>query len=302
MLPTPHPPHELARWLSGVSLLLGLGAVAQAQPAAPSAVASGPNAAPAPLTPMERAQREADKVLYWVRLHGSAPARPPAAKEAAPSVGGRAAAAAAAPPAASSAAPTAASSVATTAAASAAKRALPPLRTVAAPAAQPAPEARAASDSNDGTSTAKVNAEPPDSTTSAAAAAVTDATEPSPKEPAPTALPDAVTEKAAPAAGAEPQPRDNVDSPPATTATDERLQPIAQPSPEFPAAVVQALRRGTVRIQFNVMPDGSVAAAEVISSSSTRLIPAALAAVQQWRFQPVARVQAAQVELAFNID
>ena len=309
MLPTPHPPHELARWLSGVSLLLGLGlgAVAQAQPAAPSAAASGPNAAPAPLTPMERAQREADKVLYWVRLHGSAPARPPAAKEAVPSVGVRAAAAASsgAPSAAPAAAPTAAPTVATTAAALATKRPMPPLRTIAAPAAtgaQSAPGVRAASDSNDSPAAAKVDAEPPESTTSAVATAVTDATEPPPKELVPTALPDAVIEKAAPAATAEPEPRDNLDTPPAPAAAEERLQPIAQPSPDFPAAVVQALRRGTVRIQFNVMPDGSVSAAEVITSSSARLIPAALAAVQQWRFRPVARAQAAQVELAFNID
>ena len=305
MLPTPHPPHELARWLSGVSLLLGLGlgAVAQAQPAAPSAAASGPNAAPAPLTPMERAQREADKVLYWVRLHGNAPARPPAAKEAVPSVGVRAAAAASS--AAPSATPAATPGVATTAAVSATKRPLPPLRTVVAPAAtaaQPATGVGAASDSNDGPPAAKVDAEPPESTTAAVATVVTDATEPPPKEPVPTALPDAVTEKAAPAASAEPTPRDNVDTPPTPTAAEERLQPIAQPSPEFPAAVVQALRRGTVRIQFNVMPDGSVAAAEVITSSSARLIPAALAAVQQWRFRPVARAQAAQVDLAFNID
>ena len=82
----------------------------------------------------------------------------------------------------------------------------------------------------------------------------------------------------------------------------ERLRPIEQPAPEFPAALVQTLRRGSVRVQFNVLSDGRVAQAEIVSTSHTRLIPAALAAIQQWRFQPVARTQAAQVDLAFNID
>ena len=83
---------------------------------------------------------------------------------------------------------------------------------------------------------------------------------------------------------------------------EERLRPIEQPAPEFPAALVQTLRRGSVRVQFNVLSDGRVDQAEVVSSSHARLIPAALAAIQQWRFQPVARTQAAQVDLAFNID
>jgi TonB family protein len=66
--------------------------------------------------------------------------------------------------------------------------------------------------------------------------------------------------------------------------------------------VVQALRRGSVRVQFSVMPDGSVAAVDVVSSSSPRLNQAALAAVAQWRFQPVTHPQPAQVDLAFSID
>ena len=88
----------------------------------------------------------------------------------------------------------------------------------------------------------------------------------------------------------------------ALSTLDERLQPIAQPSPDFPPALVKTLRRGSVRVQFNVLPDGTVAAAEVLATSNTRLVPAALAAIQQWRFQPLARPQAAQVELAFNLD
>ncbi len=86
------------------------------------------------------------------------------------------------------------------------------------------------------------------------------------------------------------------------SAADERLQPVAQPRPDFPSSLVQRLRRGTVRVQFNVLPDGSVGAAEVVDSSHARLNPAALVAVAQWRFQPVARAQAARVELALKLD
>lgn len=88
----------------------------------------------------------------------------------------------------------------------------------------------------------------------------------------------------------------------ATDSAEERLQPIAQPSPVFPSALIKTLGRGTVRLQFNVMPDGSVDAAEVVSSPHARLNPAALAAVQQWRFQPISRAQQAVVDLAFNVE
>jgi len=80
------------------------------------------------------------------------------------------------------------------------------------------------------------------------------------------------------------------------------LVPIAQPEPQFPAAVMRALRRGAVQVRFSVLADGSVADLEVLHTSNPRLNAAALAAVGQWRFQPVTRVQTGAVEVGFNLD
>jgi len=80
------------------------------------------------------------------------------------------------------------------------------------------------------------------------------------------------------------------------------LVPIAQPEPQFPAAVMRALRRGAVQVRFSVLADGSVADLEVLHTSNPRLNAAVLAAVGQWRFQPVTRVQTGAVEVGFNLD
>ena len=80
------------------------------------------------------------------------------------------------------------------------------------------------------------------------------------------------------------------------------LVAIAQPAPQFPVNVMRTLRRGTVQVQFSVLTDGSVANLEVLKTTSARLNAAALEAVGQWRFQPVARVQTGAVEVGFDLD
>jgi TonB family protein len=51
------------------------------------------------------------------------------------------------------------------------------------------------------------------------------------------------------------------------------------------------LRRGTVRVRFDVLPDGSVSAPTVVSTTNVRLNRAALSAVGQCKFQPVREMQ-----------
>jgi len=80
----------------------------------------------------------------------------------------------------------------------------------------------------------------------------------------------------------------------------ESLKPLSQTEPKFPINLIRGLRTGQVQVKFTVLPDGSVAEPEVLSSSNPRLNPSALAAVAQWRFAPLRKPQRGVVELGFN--
>ena len=80
----------------------------------------------------------------------------------------------------------------------------------------------------------------------------------------------------------------------------ESLKPVSQEEPKFPVNLVRTLRTGQVQVKFTVLPDGSVAEPAVVSTSNARLNPSALAAVAQWRFEPVRKPQQGVVELGFN--
>jgi len=80
------------------------------------------------------------------------------------------------------------------------------------------------------------------------------------------------------------------------------LVALAQPAPQFPASVMRALRRGTVQVRFDVLTDGSVANLEVLKTTSARLNSAAIEAVGQWRFKPVAKMQTGAVEVGFDLE
>lgn len=323
----------MVRRLGSGLMLVALVALANAQPAAAVPATSAPGGSTATMTPMERAQREADKVFYWVRLHGNAPAKVPPTIPAKDAVGGTPSRSAGTPAPNPNAA-----------AAPSLKRPTPAVRSAEAAAAESASARRTETSPNDDatpeTPAASPLAEPPASGQGAVeqgpAKEPTPPASTAPAEPEPTPPADAPSQAAEhatvpatasatppanpPAAVAAIEPIDTNEDPPqaasvvsplALARTDpdsrpddqvERLRPIAQPAPEFPTAVVQSLRRGSVRVHFNVLPDGKVAAVDVVSSSNPRLNPAALAAVAQWRFQPVTRVQPAQVDLAFSID
>jgi len=94
--------------------------------------------------------------------------------------------------------------------------------------------------------------------------------------------------------------------PPATSPPvveeDIALTPVVKTDPDFPVSLMRQLRKGAVQVGFTVQPDGSVSQAHAVSSTHPRLAPAAIATVQQWRFQPLHHAQQAVVELGFNLD
>lgn len=89
---------------------------------------------------------------------------------------------------------------------------------------------------------------------------------------------------------------------PAPVEEEAAIKPIAQPKPDFPEDVMAQLGSGKVKLRFMVQPDGSVAEAEVLSTSHRRLNRAALDAIAKWRFEPIKVARPAQVELGFSLD
>lgn len=85
-------------------------------------------------------------------------------------------------------------------------------------------------------------------------------------------------------------------------APEQTLVVLERVEPDFPPSIVKRLQSGAVRIGFEVQPDGSVKAAEVIESDSARLNAAAVAAVAKWKFKPLAHAQHGEVQLVFNSD
>jgi protein TonB len=107
----------------------------------------------------------------------------------------------------------------------------------------------------------------------------------------------AVAGLAAPALAATP-----IDLPPVEEAPDPGLIMVRSADPEFPLSTMRRLRKGAVEVKFEVGPDGVVDVVTVMKTSSASLNAAAIEAVRQWRFKPTPRGHTAMVDLAFNLD
>lgn len=59
---------------------------------------------------------------------------------------------------------------------------------------------------------------------------------------------------------------------------------------------------GVVRVGLNVNPDGSTGDLKVVASSNRRLNRVVLAAVAEWRYQPIDAMQATELEVVFTVD
>lgn len=234
-------------------------APAWAQTAVPSASAA---------SAAERAQKETDRTMYWIRVLASKPA--PVKPAAAPVPAPVATTAAAPKPA-----PVAAAAPAKAATEPREKvKATPPPTTVAA-----APEAA-----------------PPTVGRASPAGQAAPAREVS--EPVAASV-NGLDNGAAAAPAAAPLPEV---APPPAEEPDEGLVQIKSVQPDFPTAIVRRVHRGNVEVKFEVEPGGKVVEATVVQSSHSRLNDAALDAVKQWQFKPGTRYHTAAVNLKFDID
>lgn len=93
-----------------------------------------------------------------------------------------------------------------------------------------------------------------------------------------------------------------IDVPVAEEEADPGLIMIKSADPDFPMASMRRLRKGEVEVKFEVGADGVVDVVTVMKSTSASLNAAAVDAVRQWRFKPTPKGHTALVDLAFNID
>ena len=76
---------------------------------------------------------------------------------------------------------------------------------------------------------------------------------------------------------------------PQRAAASNTLRPISLPSPNYPREAQRRRRSGEVEVEFTVGTDGTVTSSRVVHASPPRVFDReALAAVNRWRFQPLA--------------
>lgn len=89
--------------------------------------------------------------------------------------------------------------------------------------------------------------------------------------------------------------------PPVEEEEEVPLKALAQEQPVIPRNVLASLNSpGKVMVQFMVETNGSVSNVQVLSSSRTQLNRPTIAAVTNWRFEPVKAPRVAQIEFAFS--
>jgi len=93
-----------------------------------------------------------------------------------------------------------------------------------------------------------------------------------------------------------------IDIPAAEEEPDPGLVMVKSADPEFPINTMRRMRKGEVEVKFEVGPDGVVEVVTVMKTTSQSLNAAAIAAVKQWRFKPTPRGHTALVDLAFDLD
>jgi protein TonB len=244
------------------------GAWAQSSPLAPSAAASAA---------ADRAQKETDRTMYWIRVLSDKPVAKPAAPKPAP--------VAAAPAPAPQAKPvvTAATAEPRERAKAASTAAAPPSGSgdvssvVTAVPAAAAPSLAAATGAGSTGNTAAMSSGSLDAGIAASGLAG--------------AL-------AAPTASA---PQLDI-APPEVEEPDPGLIMTKSADPQFPMATMRRLRKGEVEVKFEVGPDGVVDVVTVMKTTHNSLNAAAVDAVRQWRFKPTPKGHTALVDLAFNLD
>ena len=120
-----------------------------------------------------------------------------------------------------------------------------------------------------------------------------------PQAPAPAPV---ITPAPAPVEAAPPAPVTAAKAPESAPAVRvlKPLVAIKQDPPVLTGALLRERPEGTVKIGFDINPDGSTGSVKVLSSTNRRLNNAALEAVFGWRFQPIDDVRPTEIELVFS--
>ena len=75
---------------------------------------------------------------------------------------------------------------------------------------------------------------------------------------------------------------------------------VSSVDPAFPSHLIRRLGQGSVVVNFDVRPDGTVASTAIAKTSHAGLNEAAKAAVAAWRFKPVSAMTGGVTELRFE--
>jgi TonB family protein len=287
-----------------------------AQPAAlaqnivirPAGAASAPTLLPTgasketPEQAAERARRQAEGPMYWIRMNAQKAGDDKAARPA-PPAGAAAARAAPAPTPAPAQVPAqvpaqlpaqATNPPVPPVAAGPTSAAVTPPQTAAAPAQVQATASSSASTSN-GSPPAGAK---PDSAAPAAPELRLPAT-----ANAAASTPPAGGNGSGPLASALPT---QITAPPQRAAEeptpDQALQLVAGNEPRFPDALMRRLRKGSVNMRVDVGTDGKVIQVAVVNSSHPRLEQAAIEAAQGMRFQPLRKPTSGEINFSFDLD
>lgn len=86
----------------------------------------------------------------------------------------------------------------------------------------------------------------------------------------------------------------------ASGSTAPTLVLVSSVEPEFPRQLTRRLGQGSVVVNFEVLPDGTVGATHIDKTRHPGLNAAALAAVAAWRFKPISKATAGVTELRFE--
>jgi len=89
---------------------------------------------------------------------------------------------------------------------------------------------------------------------------------------------------------------------PESVAPRAALVVIKNDPPSLTGSLARESPAGVVRVTFNVNPDGSTGDVKIAASSNRRLNSAVVAAVTEWRYQPIDAVQATELEVVFSAD
>ena len=78
--------------------------------------------------------------------------------------------------------------------------------------------------------------------------------------------------------------------------------PVRTDEPRLPPALLREQPRGTVKISFDIQPDGTTKDVKVVASTNRALNRPTVDAVQNWKFEPVDAVLTVETEVVYKFE